>query len=343
MAYEGFLLALVGAASMILMLTAIHYGANTCQILWALTGAYALMTVIAYSLLIRRFTTPQFRIDLPLCKTMVKQALPIGLAVFLAMAYGSAGTVALEAMRDPREVGLFGAATKLARNLNAFPMIFAGIILPIFTKHVDLGESHLATTYTWALRFMMLLGFPLAAGGFALADQIIMLIYGVEFTAASAALRIAIWSLPCYYLSYVSKTLLEARNQQTLWTATLGISLILNIALNIALVPSLGASGASLALMLTDLMILISSYHFVAREIPHDTINLGSNAARALMCALLMGIAMYLAREAGLVIATALGLTIYIVLIRVLNVLNQEEWATLMNAVSLRVSSRELR
>ncbi len=335
MAYEGVLLVLQGLAFLVLVLAAIYTKANVLTILVALLTSYILMTWSGYFLVSKHLIRPTFRMDISLWKFLVKEAAPIGVAFFLMTPYDRIGAIALEAFRGSSEVGLFSTAFSLTRNFTFIPFVFTGAILPIFSRIAISSRQELSLAYAKAFKLLLIIGLPLAVGSTLLAKPIILLIYGVEFAEASIALQVVAWSIPVFFLSFATKTALEAINKQTLWTIAIAIGMLVHLVLNIALVPQMGVLGASLALLSADIMIFGVTFYFVSRELHPPIVAITVGPLKGLVSAALLGAAVYYFKSHNLFLLVLLGAVVYGSSLILMRVFDSQEIALVKDAVRL--------
>jgi O-antigen/teichoic acid export membrane protein len=89
-------------------------------------------------------------------------------------------------------------------------------------------------------------------GGSLLAGPIVRLLFGIGYTASAAPFAILIWAIPLNLLRDVPlMALLSAEGEHWVFRVTLA-SAVLNLLLNVALIPHFGLVGAASATVLTE-------------------------------------------------------------------------------------------
>ena len=335
MAYEGVLLTLQGLVFLLLVWTAVYIEANLLSVIAALLVSYVLMAWLAYFLVSKYLTRPDFRLDLSLCKFLVREAAPVGVSYFLAILHDRIGAIVLQMFRGSAEVGLFGTAFSLTRNFSFIPLVVTGAILPTFSRLAVSSRENLSVAYAKAFKFLFVLGLSLALGTTIWARPIILLIFGAEFTEASVALQVVAWSLLFLFLNFVAKTTLEAINRQVLWTCTLAIGAVTNLILNVALIPQMGILGASLALVLADMMVFGIAFYFIYRELSLPVATIAMGILKCLASGALMGVAVRHFRNQSFFILVCLGAFVYSLSLLLLRVFDHEELALMKEVVCM--------
>jgi len=216
----------------------------------------------------KKFVKPQFEIDFGLWKHLFKEALPIALSSVIWVIYFHIDVVMLSMMIGDAEVGLYSAAYKLSEPLSLIPYALVISLFPIMSASFKDSKERLITTYGHGVRYLLIITLPIAIGTTLLADKIIFLIYGAEFEGSTIALQILIWALVFTSINSVSLHLLVAINQQKLSTICITLCAIVNVILNLSLIPMLSYKGAAIATVVTKIVISGASFYFVSKFLP---------------------------------------------------------------------------
>ncbi len=159
----------------------------------------------------------------------------------------------LRILRTPQEVGRYAAAYTLISFLLNLGVTYGQSLLPTLTRlRPTVVEQR--QLYHSAMAHVFAAALPLAAGGTLLAANILLLVFGPQFTAATPALIILLWSIPVAFFRNVPQTaLISANRQELVFRTTFGAAL-LNLALNLVLIPRWGMLGAAGATVSTELV-----------------------------------------------------------------------------------------
>jgi O-antigen/teichoic acid export membrane protein len=109
-------------------------------------------------------------------------------------------------------------------------------------------------------------GLPVALGGALLAVELVQQVFGLSYLPAGAALQVLIWSVPVSLLRNVAISALVARSRQDQVLRTTTGSTVLNLVLNVVLIPRYGIMGAAWATVATELLRTILALRFAAEE-----------------------------------------------------------------------------
>lgn len=166
---------------------------------------------------------------------------------------------------DTQSVAFYSLAFTLALSAVAYlPTAFTGLLTPMFSALYGqfntpaVVEKFLLTS----LRYVLLVSLPLAMGVSVLIRPIVLIIYGPAFQPVSSVFPLLAAAALLSVLSGVfSAALFGLERQKFLLKAVLGVT-ILNLGLDIALIPLWGLWGAVLANLVAQLaaFCLISAY-----------------------------------------------------------------------------------
>lgn len=237
----------------------------------AFAAALAAETVVAGLLVLHAYRTHAGRLhfgafSLQEARELLSDAWPLLLSGFAVILYARIDVVMLGKMRGDSEVGIYAAAVALSEAFYFLPMILASSTLPAIlgARQSDPARyrarlEELYFSASWA-------AIILAAMLFALAPWLVNLLYGPAYRAAVAVLQIHLWALIPVFVGVVTSQYLVAENLQMLSLARTTAGLVVNVALNLLLIPRHGAVGAAVATLIsytlaTYLPIAISRTH----------------------------------------------------------------------------------
>lgn len=209
-----------------------------------------------------------FRLRKKTLKKLVLFGLPFTVTGFSATLLANTDTVLLTGMSSLYEVGLYQAALPTANILLLFGSILATVLLPLSSElwkrnKKDIITDSLSKLYTYAV-----MGFlPIVLTFIVYADFILNILFGNEFSEATAALQIlAVGAAFLVFNAINSATLSGIGFPKENAKAIMG-GVVVNIIANLLLIPSFGITGASIATMLSALVIFWLSIYYIKRHI----------------------------------------------------------------------------
>ena len=230
----------------------------------ALATLYLIVSIIilGYSVIITtwKFTQTKIEFDWIFLKSMIKEALPFGFTgVFIAIFY-QIDSVMLSIMDGDAAVGVYNAAYRLVFVILIIRTTIHASIFPLLARaYIEKSKIQFELISYYLFKYLFLIIFPISVGTTILANRFILLIYGTEYIGSIIALQILIWSNVIIFLNSYPR-LFEVANRQIIFTKITAIGALLNIILNYFMIPIWSYIGASIATVVTEVIILIISY-----------------------------------------------------------------------------------
>ncbi|NWJ97424.1 MAG: flippase [Chloroflexi bacterium] len=211
-----------------------------------------------------KFERPCFKLNFSIWRKLLLMALPLGLTSMVSAIYQQIDVVLLSKLATPYAVGIYSAALRLTNFTTFIPLAIASSLFPLFSNYYTTDQERLRTLYRQALAAMFGLALPLVIGVTLLSDKIIAFGFKPEFAPVSTVLSINIWQSAMLFPGILAGYLLIAAGQQkiNLWVQL--TSLVIDVALDLLLIPNFSFLGAALAnlistLALTALPLLIAA------------------------------------------------------------------------------------
>lgn len=195
--------------------------------------------------------------DKTLIKPILKDSLPFALASFLGAIMINTDLIMIGWMRPANEVGFYSAAQKPVQVFYTIASLFAVSIFPALTKTLKDSLEKGGKILEKAVSMSLLVAIPLSLGGIILADQIINLVFGSQYLAATSSFQILMLTILIIFPSVIVSNSILAHEQQKNFIAFSMIGAIGNIIFNFLLIPRFGIAGASASTVFTQ---LISNY-----------------------------------------------------------------------------------
>lgn len=256
----------------------------------------------------RRFIRPKFEIDFGIWKNLLKESWPLALTATFIMIYVRIDQLMLFQMKGAEAVGHYAAAVRLTEVFNIIPAAFMISVFPLMSKYFETSKESLTRAYTLSFRYMLMFIIPVAVGTTLLSKPIISLIYGERFLPSVAALSILIWSEVFVFFGIVHKQTLISTNKQRLDFIFTSTSAVINVVLNLILIPRHGIMGAAIATAFSYTWGLVLSL-FLNVTRPYSLSGWGA-MPKPIIASLVMGIYVYYMRS-HLTLAITGGIIIF--------------------------------
>lgn len=221
-------------------------------------------------------------------RPILAKASPLVAHAILGLVIYNSDLIFLRALRDAATAGMYAAAYTLVSFLLNVGVTYGNSLLPVLTRLAPEPERQRALYHT-SMTQALTVALPVAVGGAMLAGGLMQAVFGAKYLAATAALRILIWSIVAAYVRTVTTYTLIAHHQQAFVLRTTVWSAVINLVLNLLLIPRWGMPGAAAATLATEaLRTLIglgygSRFGFGAGFLPRLWRPLVATAAMALL------------------------------------------------------------
>jgi O-antigen/teichoic acid export membrane protein len=167
-----------------------------------------------------------------------------GIVVFM---YMKLDLIMVKELLGNEKAGQYAAAVKLSEIWYLIPIVVASSYFPALINSEKINKSLYYSRIKNLYSLMVWAGLFLALITTFYSDQIIMLLYGSQYSEASDILVIHIWSGIFFSLGIVSGYWLIVENYIKIILYRDLLGLIINVALNLYLIPVYGALGAAYA------------------------------------------------------------------------------------------------
>lgn len=241
--------------------------------LFAVLGVYAAGhlagSFVAVFVLQKRFLKPKLSVDLSFWKEKVLEGLP-----FITMSLVWAGmmrldTILLSKVVSMEELGFYTAGMLLVTKVNLIPEAVGSSIYPAASSLYASGRTgDIERVTRETLSLMAVVALPICIGCSLYGSAITGLVFGHSYERAGWILSVAIWAFFFRCFMFVQFNVLAAMRKQK---NTLRAYLIAGAAcfvLNFGLTYSLKTTGALIAFMGSQVVLLGLFTHFIVRDLP---------------------------------------------------------------------------
>ena len=222
-------------------------------------GLVSIYIIIKY---VQNFPLPQFKIDFPFWKPVLKESWPFGVTALSGMLYNYIDSIMLSVIQGAEVVGWYSAAYRLMLIMLFIPNAINMAIFPVMSQFYTSSKNSLKLMNEKYFKYMIILGVPLGSGVTILSDKLILTIFGPGYSQSIIALQILIWTIILTFAGAPFVQVLQSINKQYIITKISIISAITNILLNLFLIPTFSYIGASFATLIAA--VISTGYIFLA-------------------------------------------------------------------------------
>lgn len=228
---------------------ALLWGLGAVGVAYAYLASYAAAASVGLVYLYRR--TPLFDRTIPTTnreRELLSFSLPLVASGAMTIIISDIDLYMLGALRGTETVGVYNVAYPLAQLLTTAMMAFGFIFMPIISELDARDEpSQMKQLYQLATRWVVLVTLPVFLVLFLFPQQAIRYTFGVEYLPGAAALSVLAAAFFVHTAFGLNKNTLTSLGHTRLIMMDDVSAAVINILLNIALIPQYGLIGAAYA------------------------------------------------------------------------------------------------
>lgn len=304
---------------------ALYLKAPLVFLIIAYTVPSIMMAVIAGIMVKIRFKVRLFaRFDWQVLKILLGFSWAFALAALLSRLYSYSDSIFISKALSPEHLGWWSLPYKITFAFQFIPIALATSIFPVLSS-VASDTDKIRKTFVEAWHYLFLIVFPLSFGLIAIARPVIIKMSGASYLPSVPVLQILLVSLIFGFLTFISGALLNATNRQNLQTMLMALALIVNVGLNIFLIPRFGLLGAASAALIANLVLAVAGYLICNHYFHFPQLAITIKLVQCLIPAALMALAAYyLVNIFPLPIVIILAGILYFVLIMLSGGINKQ-------------------
>ncbi len=303
----------------------------------AYTASYGFTLVLGAVVVSRRYTPLRLAWRPVEVRRLLRSGLPFALAFALSTLYFRIDLVILQALRDFKQAGDYGAANKFLDGLGFVPQAVMSAVYPAISIAFTHGAAAVRPLYLRVYRLLALVGMPASVLCVALAPAIV----ADTHTLPTAVPSLRILGGTAFFLFVVSSFVftMGAMDRQLSCAALAGASVVVNVVLNFVLIPLFpfdqGPVACAWATVITEAVLFLAGLLVLSRQLG------GLPWVRPLLPVVLSGAAMaavaWPLRDAAQPIAVGLPLAVYCAAVMLTGALRPAELRPVVAAVRGRL------
>jgi PST family polysaccharide transporter len=186
------------------------------------------------------------------CTVLLKQAWPLILSGIIIMMYMRVDQIMIGEMIGDKGVGLYSVSTRFTELWYFIPSIFATSFFPKLVEKFNINKESYYNVCLKMLKLLFIISFSIAVFFTFFSNFIINFLYGNEYKMSVFALQISIWTGIFVFWGVAAGNMLviENLNKHNLIKSIQG--LLLNLGLNLVLIPRYGINGAAIATLISQ-------------------------------------------------------------------------------------------
>lgn len=273
------------------------------------------IVILAYNLtvVVLFYHRPLPAFDTKLWKMLILGGLPLSLSAIFSFIYFRIDVQLIDFILGDVAVGNYGAAFKVIDAVVCIPAMYTMAILPVISYYFHKNSPDLQVLLEKSLKYLLILGIPISIGGVLCADKIIYLMYLDKYADSVPVLQGLSLGMLIMFINYMGTTVLTATNLQKTFMVINAFSAVINIFLNLMVIPVYGIAGSAYTMVLTQGIICVLTFYTLHKKgyrLPDM-----ASVAKITVCGAIMGLYVFAVRDWNIFLIIATAAILYFALI----------------------------
>jgi O-antigen/teichoic acid export membrane protein len=240
-------------------------GQGLLSFLWVVALDAALYSaLLAFAYQRQGLALSRWHFDRKLAIDLLRRSWPLMFSLVLFTIYMQIDQVMLKFLRENREVGWYNAAVRLSTATYAIPFVLTNSLFPAILSAARNNSALFKERMSRLYYLLIYLSIGMIALTWLFADQIIFLVFGQAYAPAASVLTLHIAASLFVFIGHAAEKWLIAEDKQLYFMLAVLSGAVLNVALNLYLIPRYGITGAAWATLIAQML----SYHFAHLAFP---------------------------------------------------------------------------
>lgn len=257
----------------------------------------------------------KFDFDKKIWNKFLRISWPLGAAAIFGAIFVSIDLVIMGFFSQIAQAGFYNASKKIIVITTIPAMLIYMSFFPALSKFFKESKEKFHKMWDYYMKLMIILALPAVAGGWAFASRIIDLAYGRQFSPSIAVFQILIFmaGINFVYNPYVLVLIVSGQQKKYLLVNLIGA--VVNVCLNLVLIPRYNFYGAAVSAVVTYIILFFLAIKFSRKIYP--VLSFGPELLKISAIAVISSLAMLavilqpLIYNLNVVFSIAIGILIY--------------------------------
>lgn len=180
--------------------------------------------------------------------SLLAASAPMALGGLIMAAYVNTDILLLKWLKGAEATAIYAASYNFYLGIAAVSSFVVQAVVPRLSASIEAQDSvNTEFLLRGTVKLVCILALPLAVGGFLLAPDILSFFYGNAYTGGETAFRVFMCTAPVNFLNLLFCYYMFSSRLQGEINKIYAAAIVLNILLNLLLIPRFGAAGAAAA------------------------------------------------------------------------------------------------
>ncbi|KFJ42454.1 flippase [Francisella philomiragia] len=196
----------------------------------------------------------KWRFKFAVAKSLLRDSWPLILSGLAVSIYMNIDQVMINHMLGAEEVGQFAAAVRISTVWYFVPVVICSSLFPAIINAKKVSEELYYARLQRLYDLMVWMAIAIALPMTFMSDWVVNLLYGQQYNQAGSVLMIHVWAGVFVSLGVASGRWLLIENMQKISFYRTAYGCLVNIVLNIFLMPRYGVQGAAIATLISQII-----------------------------------------------------------------------------------------
>ena len=274
MKYEAFTVITERGVFLLIGGGAIIFNYGLITVCHAMLVAGCINLILSVGLTRYRFTALGFQPSREIVTVLMQQALPFAIGNLFNLLYFRVDAILVSKLSsDGVDANTwYGLAYTIVNAFTILPGAFMmGAMFPVLSRAWEQEKDRFPGAWTFGMRWMVLTGLPFAVGLSTLSPKITAVLFPTytpaEIAKVSEALQWLSWAGGFIFITTAVQAVLRATDKRSAFSVLMGITALLNICLNLFLIPRFSHVGAAIAMVISEVFLLVFGIGYISRNI----------------------------------------------------------------------------
>jgi len=247
---------MIAVCSILLFTNVLGGKFNIEWFVYAQTAAYVLTAIITFIIVLQKSGKIKIHFNRSFFIVFLRKSYPYALLILLMSLYNRIDSVMLERLlpgsSGKEQAGIYAQAFRLLDAVSMFGVLFAGLLLPIFSKMIKIKEP-VGQMAKLSYSLIIVPAIIIAVSTVFYNHEIMHLLYDSNTDQSSEILGILMIGFTGIATTYIFGTLLTANGSLKQLNLMALTGMIINVVLNLILIPRYQAFGSAYASLVTQI------------------------------------------------------------------------------------------
>lgn len=251
---------------------------------------------------------------------IIKEALPFALTGIFTKIYSSIDSFFLSIFSTDEHIAYYQASYKLVFALQFIPIAIGSAIFPAFAKYFKDDKNQLKNIFIKSFSVLSFVAIPLSFLFSILAKDIVLFLYP-KYVESIPVLQIFSFSFFFMFLNTPVGLILSSCDKQKINTRNSFIAMLVNLVLNLILIPIFDIKGAAMASLISFSILFSLNFISAKKTINFSVSDILKNLLKIFIACIIMSVlVIFLKERMHFILATVFGGMLYLLLIQAFGV-----------------------